>query len=65
MSKIVNGIVAAVLVILLLVIPTFAFLVRTFAEEAGMNRSVFTLLTLLAIVGVVTLLRRVLRARGG
>lgn len=58
MSRIARGILAAVLLMLLFAIPTFSFVLKAFAEEAGVNRWVFTVLTLLAIVGVVALLRR-------
>jgi len=58
MGRIVRGILAAVLVMLLFAIPTFALLLKAFAEEAGVNHSVFTVLVLSGIVGVVALLRR-------
>jgi heme A synthase len=57
-----RGILAAVLVMLLFAIPGFALLLRAFADQAGMHRSVFTVLTLLAIVGVVKILRRLGRS---
>ena len=57
-----RGILATVLVMLLLAIPGFAFLLRAFADQAGVHRSVFTVMTLLAIVGVVAILRRLGRS---